>query len=304
MRSKVLVGALALSLIGSLPANAAPKATPVKIAALPVLAEDKFFAGPGGQWVSTLPSKQAIYMVGSAEPAASPTQGEVLAIDPVSGQKIWDFLTPNTTDAIATAATLDSAGNIWIAGNSAPSIPTPTPSPTPTGVLNPSGVVVPPATPTRPDLTLISVWEVSPRGTLLASYQYEAATVLSPLSIKSSKGSFLLSGTNFQITLDALGNFTKFARVSVVPLKAVTTQSFKDGLYIWKSYLSKSPIVGVTGWKPTKPGQVILKVGGRTGKIYEAYKVSDPLLTIDFVAGLGLVTTTETVKGIKLSLLK
>ncbi len=304
MKSRVLVGALAFSLIGSVTASAAIKPTAIKIAALPVLAEDKFFAGAGGQWFTTLPSKQAIYMVGSAEQVGGPTQGEVLAIDPISGQKSWNFLTTGVTDSIALAATLDTAGNIWIAGNTAAVPSTPTPTPTPSGVANPSGVVVTPLTPARTDLTLISIWEVSPRGVLLAAYQYDAGTVLAPLSIKSVKGSFLLSGANFQLSVDALGNFTKFARVSVVLGKDLTTQSFKDGLYIWKSYISKSPIVGVTGWKPTKPSQVILKVGSRTGKVYSAYKVTDSMLKIDFLAGLGLVITTETAKGIKISLLK
>lgn len=304
MKSRVLIGALAFSLIGSVTANAVIKPTTVKIASLPVLAEDKFFAGAGGQWFATLPSKQAIYMVGSAEQVSGPTQGEVLAIDPISGQKSWDFLTTGVTDSIALAATFDTAGNIWIAGNTAAAPSTPTPTPTPSGVVNPSGVVVTPLTPARRDLTLISIWEVSPRGVLLASYQYDAGTVLAPLSIKSVKGSFLISGADFQLSVDALGNFTKFARVSVVSVKDATTQSFKDGLYIWKSYISKSPIVGVTGWKPTKPGQVILKVGSRTGRVYAAYKVTDPMLKIDFLPGLGLVITTETAKGIKISLLK
>ncbi len=304
MKSKVLLGVLILSLLGCSPAVAALKPKVVKIAALPTLIEDKFFAGAGGQWFATLPSKTAIYIVGSAEQANGPTRGEVLAIDPLTGQKSWDFLTSGTTDAIATTATRDSSGNIWIAGNIAPLTSTPTPAPTPSGLLNPSGVVVIPMAPVRAGLTSIALWEVSPRGSLIASYQYDAGAVLEPLSIKSVNNSFLMSGDNFQLSVDQLGNFSKFVHASFLPVKVPATQSFKDGLYIWKIYISKSPIAGVSGWKPTKPGRVIVKVGSRTGAIYAAYKVSDPLLKIDFLTSVGVVVTTETLTGIKISLLK
>ena len=100
------------------------------------------------------------------------------------------------------------------------------------------------------------------------------------------------------------GKFTKFIKASFVQPKVLTTKSFKDGLYIWKSYLSKSAIPGVTGWKPKAPTPVILKVGARTGHIYLAYKVLNPILKIDFLAGVGLVVTTESASGYTISLLK
>ena len=309
MKSKVLLAPLVLGLLTSTSVNAATvskaaKPKSVKIVALPTLAEGNFFAGNGGQWFETLLSKGAIYMVGSAEPTTSPTQGEVLAIDPVSGQKIWDLPISGSTDCLATAATLDASGNIWIAGLSAPVTPTPTPVPTPSGLLNPSGIVVPPRTPTRADLTLISLWEVSSRGSLIASYQFSAGKVLEPLAINLVKNSLVISGNNFHITSDFNGAFTKFVEASFLAPPVSSTQIYKDGLYIWKSFLSKSVISGVSGWKPKKAGRVILKVGSRTGTIYSAYTVTDPLLRSGFLSGLGLVVTTQSSTGYKLSLLK
>jgi len=309
MKSNVLLAALILGAVTASTASAATtskvvKPKSVKIAPLPTLIEGSFFEGAGGQWFQTLPTKEAIYMVGSAEPAGAPTQGEVIAIDPITGSKSWDFLIPGTTDALASTATLDSAGNIWVAGLTSLPVTKPTPQPTPSGVLNPSGIVVPPLNPVRNDLTQIAVWEISSRGTLIGSYQCDAGKVLEPQLIMQVKNTFLISGSNFHLTVDINGLFSKFVQASFVPAKANSIVTFKDGLYIWKSYLSKSPISGVSGWKPTKPGRVILKVGSRTGTIYSAYKVSEPLLQSDFVTGLGLVVTTQSGNGYRISLLK
>jgi len=217
---------------------------------------------------------------------------------------LWDLSMNGTADAIATAATIDTAGNIWVAGSSSTQVVAPTPKPTPTNVINPSGVVIDPTPPIRSDLTQLSVWQVSPDGTLIASYNYEAGRVLQPLSIKLVKSVLQINGSDFQISIDVTGKFSSYSERTFVPVKVSSTQTFKDGLYIWKSYLSKSAIPHVTGWSPKSALPVVLKVGSRTGAIYSAYKISGEVLKVDFLSGLGLVLTTQSAKGYAISLLK
>jgi hypothetical protein len=307
MKFKFCSALLVLSLLGISTVHAATPPKSVKILSNPIAIEGTFFAGNGGEWFTTLLSKRAIYIVGTSEPATGPTQGEVIAIDPLTKVQLWDLALPalsGAADAIATAAMIDTAGNIWIAGSSSTPVVAPTPKPTPTNVINPSGVVIDPTPPIRSDLTQISLWQVSPDGALIASYQYETGKVLQPLSIKQVKTLFQINGSNFQISIDQSGKFSKYIEASFVPVKVSTTQTFKDGLYIWKSYLSKSAIAHVTGWSPKSALPVVLKVGSRTGAIYSAYKISGELLKVDFLSGLGLVLTTQTAKGYAISLLK
>ena len=304
MKFRVVVGAVALSLVFVAPVHAAVKLKSVKMIALPTLVENNFFQGSGGQWFSTLIAPHSIYLIGTSEPSSGPTHGEVIALDPATGSQQWDLPIPATTDAIATAATLDSLGNIWIAGSTAPVVVTPTPTPAPTNALNPSGIKIDPVPPTRADLSQIALWEISSSGSLLNTFTYDAGAVIEPLTIAYAKGSFTIGGKDFQVSVSISGKFTKFIRASFVQPKVTTTETFKDGLYIWKSYLSKSAIAGVTGWKPKSPSRVILKVGSRTGNVYLAYKVSHPILKVDFLTGVGLVVTTETPTGYAISLLK
>ena len=304
MKFKVIVSAIALSLVAANPVQAVVKPKVVKMVALPTLTESTFFQGSGGQWFSTLIAPHSIYLVGTSEPANGPTQGEVIALDPTTGSQQWDLPIPTVTDAIATAAIVDSLGNIWIAGSTAPVVATPTPTPAPTNALNPSGIKIDPIPPTRAGLTQITLWEVSSTGSLMNTFTYDAGAVFEPLSLLYVKGSLTIGGKDFQVSSTIAGKFTKFIKASYVQPKVSTTKSFKDGLYIWKSYLSKSAIPGVTGWKPKVPSPVILKVGARTGHIYLAYKVLNPILKIDFLAGVGLVVTTESANGYTISLLK
>jgi hypothetical protein len=304
MKFKFSSALLALTLVGVSTVHAVNPPKSVKILSNPILIESSFFAGSGGEWFTTLLSKRAIYLVGTSESAAGPTQGDVIAIDPLTKAQLWDLPLRGAADSIATAATIDTAGNIWVAGSSSTPVVAPTPKPTPTNVINPSGIVIDPTPPMRSDLTQLSVWQVSPDGKLIASYNYEAGKVLQPLFVKLVKSALQITGSDFQILVDAIGKFSKYIEASFVPVKVSTTQTFKDGLYIWKSYLSKSAIPHVTGWRPNSALPVVLKVGGRTGAVYSAYKISGEVLKVDFLSGLGLVVTTQSKKGYAISLLK
>lgn len=142
-----------------------------------------------------------IYVIGTGTGVAN-TDGFVQALDSM-GTVQWSLPLDNGSNVIATAATFDASGNIWVVGSAqtpsaspiasptpslsptptlSPSVsPSPTPSSTPT-VLNPDGVKVDAAVPMRGDLTSLALWKISPSGVLLASYARE---ISSPFLIRN-----------------------------------------------------------------------------------------------------------------------
>ena len=146
---------------------------------------------------------RVIYLFGNVTGVVS-TDGYLQAIDE-TGLVQWSLALDSGQNDIATAAALDSTGNIWVLGSSqrptptstpmptesasplpttsetpSPSLtPTPTPlstltpgaAPTPVAtILNPDSVQVGPASAIRRDLTTVILWKVSRSGTLLGTY--------------------------------------------------------------------------------------------------------------------------------------
>lgn len=80
----------------------------------------------------------------------------------------WKLTLTGGAESIATTAAVGADGNIWVAGSS--SLP---PVVTPAGsapAVNPDGIVQVPITALRGDLTLATLWKVSPAGALLNTY--------------------------------------------------------------------------------------------------------------------------------------
>lgn len=144
------------------------------------------------QTVGMVVKSKTIYLIGTVTGVVS-TDGYVQALDS-SGNILWSLPLDNGSNEIATAATFDSAGNMWVVGSAQTTntilIPSPTPSPTdsvstspsttpsptptPTStVLNPDGIIPDPLVPMRRDLTAITLWKISPSGVLLATYATE-----------------------------------------------------------------------------------------------------------------------------------
>ncbi len=143
---------------------------------------------------------KVIYVIGTITGVAT-TDGFVQVLDG-TGKVQWSLPLDNGLNEIATAATFDSSGNIWIAGSAQTPVPSPTPtaSPTPsqtpsvsaspsatpspsTTVLNPDGVTTDPVLPLRTDLTSLVLWKVSPAGVLLGTY---ASEIGAPFLIRSA----------------------------------------------------------------------------------------------------------------------
>ena len=141
---------------------------------------------PSSQTVGMVVNGRMIYLLGTITGVVS-TDGFVQALDS-KGEVRWSLPLDNGSNEIATAATFDSAGNLWVVGSAqttnttftppptdtttATTSVTPTPVPAPT-VLNPDGITVDPLVLMRKDLTAITLWKISPSGVLLATYAKE-----------------------------------------------------------------------------------------------------------------------------------
>jgi len=82
-----------------------------------------------------------------------------------TGKELWNLSLDQSAASIATAAAVDSAGDIWITGATplATGLTPPTPTATP---LNPDSAVIPPSV-FIGDLQAVAIWKVSAAGALI-----------------------------------------------------------------------------------------------------------------------------------------
>jgi len=196
---KLLLLIFAASLL-SPPASAAPKAVAVKkvdIVASAVNAEGLVATGKTlVTYLNTGSTNSNIALTG---------------LD-VTGVQQWVRTIDSGVDEIATAATVDAAGNIWLAGSSA--AVTVTESATAAiAAENPDGVVAEELPKVRSDMNQITIWKLSPVGEPLATYlsPQNSPALVSALSVNSSGISLVgvLAERPFLISATPTGVFAK-----------------------------------------------------------------------------------------------
>lgn len=136
---------------------------------------------------------------------------ELTGLD-VAGVQQWVRTIDSGADEIATAATVDAAGNIWLAGSSA--AVTVTESVTAAiPAENPDGVVAEELPKVRSDMNQITIWKLSPVGEPLATYlsPQNSPALISALSVNSSGISLVgvLADRPFLISANPTGVFAK-----------------------------------------------------------------------------------------------
>ena len=136
---------------------------------------------------------------------------ELTGLD-VAGVQQWVRTIDSGVDEIATAATVDAAGNIWLAGSSA--AVTVTESVTAAiPAENPDGVVAEELPKVRSDMNQITIWKLSPIGELLATFLsvQTSPALVSALSVNSSGISLVgvLGDRPFLISATPTGVFAK-----------------------------------------------------------------------------------------------
>jgi hypothetical protein len=196
---KLLLLILAASLL-SPTANAAPKAVAVKkldIVASAVNAEGLVATGKTLVTYSNTGSTNSNILLTGLD---------------VTGVQQWVRTIDSGVDEIATAATVDAAGAIWLAGSSAAA----TVTESATAVIaaeNPDGVVAEELPKVRSDMNQITIWKLSPQGETLATYlsPQTSPALISAISVNSSGISIVgvMVDRPFLVSASSAGVFTK-----------------------------------------------------------------------------------------------
>lgn len=136
---------------------------------------------------------------------------ELTGLD-VTGVQQWLRTIDSGVDEIATAATVDAAGNIWLAGSSA-AVTVPESVTAAIAAENPDGVVAEELPRVRSDMNQITIWKLSPIGELLATFLsvQTSPALVSALSVNSSGVSLVgvLADRPFLLSATPTGVFAK-----------------------------------------------------------------------------------------------
>ena len=136
-------------------------------------------------------------------------------LDP-SGAQQWLKTIDSGADEIALAGAVDSAGNLWLAGASAPVIAADTTT-VQLPADNPDGVVAEPLTKLRSDMNLVTLWKLSPTGDLLATYSLAQPTpaLINAISVNATGISLVgrIADKPFALSITSTGAFGKLVTI-------------------------------------------------------------------------------------------
>jgi hypothetical protein len=177
------------------------------------------------------------------------------AID-MTGKELWNLSLDQSAASIATAAAVDSAGDVWVAGATplATGLVTPTPTATP---LNPDSAVIPPSVFVG-NLQALTIWKISAGGVPLFTNTLPTSSVLFPTAIGVDKNGASLVGiianekgnAGFLVNTDSAGVFTKLLQIGAVSTTADSVARHTDGTVTVvgssSETLSGKKVVGVT----------------------------------------------------------
>ena len=154
-----------------------------------------------------------------------------------AGKELWNLSLDQSAASIATAAAVDSAGDIWIAGATPLALGVIPPAPTATP-LNPDSAVIPPSV-FIADLQAITIWKVSAAGLLVFTNTLPTSSVLFPTAITADKNGASVVGiiandkgnAGFLANADATGAFSKLLQIGVASTTADAVVRHGDGSF-------------------------------------------------------------------------
>ena len=230
----------------------------------------------GSEQVSDLLlTKTSISIIGTTEaPSSSWISGSIggssdgfISTFSSTGAPLWSLRLGNTNNEIATSASLDTDGSIWIVGASSSSI-SKTPSPTPTKLLNPDNVEISPNTSTNTSLTKLNLWQVSATGQLLNAFETQTAGVINPQKVLVTQTGLVVFGDiyekstikGFFTSITKAGVFTPLIKYGVKQTQLTSALLNSDGTF---SVVGKSADL-LLKVKPLSKGDAItLKISAK-----------------------------------------
>ena len=154
-----------------------------------------------------------------------------------AGKELWNLSLDQSAASIATAAAVDPAGDIWVAGATplATGLTPPAATATP---LNPDSAVIPPSV-FIADLQAITIWKISAAGALVFTNTLPTSSVLFPTAITADKNGASVVGiianekgnAGFLANADATGAFSKLLQIGVASTTADAVVRHGDGSF-------------------------------------------------------------------------
>jgi hypothetical protein len=154
-----------------------------------------------------------------------------------TGKELWNLSLDQSAASIATAAAVDSAGDIWIAGATPLALGLNPPAPTATPV-NPDNAAIPPSV-FISDLQAVTMWKVSAAGVLMSTNTLPTSSVLFPTAITVDKNGASVVGivsndkgnAGFLTNTDLAGAFSKLLQIGIASTTADAVVRHSDGSF-------------------------------------------------------------------------
>jgi len=153
------------------------------------------------------------------------------------GKELWNLSLDQSAASIATAAAVDPAGDIWVAG-ATPLATGLTPPAATAPPLNPDNAVIPQSAFVG-DLQAITIWKVSAAGALVFTNTLPTSSVLFPTAITADKNGASVVGiianekgnAGFLANADTTGAFSKLLQIGVASTTADAVVRHGDGSF-------------------------------------------------------------------------
>jgi len=175
-----------------------------------------------------------------------------------TGVEKWNLTLQDHADQIVMAATSDKEGNIWLAGLTAATAETATP--TAAGV-NVDNVVVEPVPNVRGDLNALTLWKVSSTGTLVTTFSESATAPMLINAISHSSSGISIMGDRgagtILVYMTLAGKFSK--AVTIGTAKSSFTSIFRNADGSAQIYGSSAETLGGKARVGTRDG-ILAKV--------------------------------------------
>ena len=213
----------------------------------------------------------------------------------VTGKELWNIELDKASPSVATAATVDSSGVIWIAGSTSLARATPAPSPS-VSALNPDKTI-PIADIFSADLDVFSLWSLNPSTQSLAQYTLQLSSPILINAIAVDKSGITAVGSSGTIiNADLAGKIAK-------PIAVGTELTVFESVV--KSADGSMTVVGSSaqtlgGKKPAgKVDGVIIRVS-KAGKLVTVVRSSAPNASRNWLSATNsLLLGGEVVTGAK-----
>jgi len=158
------------------------------------------------------------------------------AVD-TTGKELWNLSLDQSSASIATAAAVDSAGDIWIAGATPLALGLTPPSPAATPV-NPDNAAATPTTAVG-NLQAVTIWKLTAAGVLASTNTFPTSSVVFPTAISVDRNGASIVGiigtekgsAGFFVNSDKAGVFGKLLQIGSVSTTADAVVRHTDGSF-------------------------------------------------------------------------